>query len=107
MATHADTHNPGRVIGRTEVERREVYMKKLKDQVQKSHPVLVELVSNCLHNIPQSRPSALLVLETLQPILDEMEKTYGGTSGKLMNVSNVLHMKETKQKNKRIVELEV
>ncbi len=107
MATHSDPHNPGRVIGRTEVERREVYMKKLEDQLLKSHPILVEMVTNCLHNTPQTRPTAEQLLETLTPVQDAMENIHGGSLGRLINIVNVLHMKETKEKNKRIKELEV
>ncbi len=107
MATHSDPHNCGRVIGRTEVERREVYMKKLENQFLESHPILVEMVTNCLHNTPQTRPTALAVLGTLSPVKKEIENSIGGNLGKSLNVANVMHMKETKEKNKRIKELEV
>ena len=99
-----DPHNPGRVIGRTEVERREVYMKKLENQLLKSHPILVEMVSNCLHNDPQTRPTAEQLLGRLQPIKKELTLFYGGT---LPNVTHVLHVKESKEKDKRIRDLEV
>ncbi len=99
-----DPHNPGRVIGRTEVERREVYMKKLENQLLKSHPILVEMVTNCLHNDPQTRPTAEQLLGRLQPIKKEMTLFYGGT---LVNVTHVLHVKELKEKDKRIKDLEV
>ncbi len=107
MATCSDPHNPGRVIGRSEVERREVYMKMLEDQLLKSYPILVEMVTNCLHNTPQTRPTAEQLLETLTPVQDAMENTHGGSLGRTINIVNVLHMKETKEKNKRIKELEV
>ncbi len=61
-----DPHNPGRVIGRTEVERREVYMKKLENQLQESHPIIVEMVTYCLHNNPQTRPTAEQLLALLK-----------------------------------------
>ena len=107
LATQVDPDNPGRVIGRTEVERREVYMKKLENQLLESHPALVELVTNCLHNSPQTRPSSVQLLETLQPIWMKTEKVHGGNSGRSLNVTNVIHAKEMKQTNKRIEELEV
>ncbi len=47
-----DPRNASRVVGRTEVERREVYMKKLKNGLLESHPILIEMVTNCLHNSP-------------------------------------------------------
>ncbi len=107
MATPFDPHNPGRLIGRSEVERREVYMKKLQNQFLESHPVLVEMVTNCLHNTPQTRPTAEQLLEALTPVQDAMENLHGGNLGRSLNIANVLHMKETKEKNKRINKLEV
>ncbi len=104
MATRSDPHNPRRVIGRTEVERREVYVKKLEDQLLESHPILVEMVTNCLHNTPQTRPTAEQLLETLTPVQDAMERIHGGNLGRTINISNVLHMKE---KHRRIKTLEV
>ncbi len=107
MATPSDPHNPGRLIGRTEVERREVYMEMLKDQLLKSHPILVEMVTNCLHDAPQTRPTAEQLLDTLTPVQEAMENIHGGNLGRTLNIANVLHMKETKEKNGRIKELEV
>ncbi len=107
MATHSDSYNPGRLIGRSEVERREVYMKKLENLLLESHPILVEMVTNCLHNTPQTRPTAEQLLETLTPVQDAMENIHGGSLGRTINIVNVLHMKETKERNNRIKELEV
>ncbi len=36
-----------------------------------------------------------------------MENIHGGNLGRSINIVNVLHMKETKEKNKRLKELEV
>ncbi len=107
MATPSDPHNPGRLIGRSEVERREVYMKKLENLLLESHPVLVEMVTNCLHNTPQTRPTAEQLLETLTPVQDAVENIHGGNLGRSLNIANVLHMKEAKEKNRGIKELEV
>ena len=102
-----DPQNLGRVIGRTEVERREVYMKKLENQLLESHPILVEMVTNCLHNTPQTRPTAEQLLETLAPVQEAMENIHGGKLGRTINIVNVLYMKESKEKSRRIKELEV
>ncbi len=107
MATHSDPHNPGRLIGRSEVERRKVYMDNLKVQLLTSHPILVEMVTNCLHNTHQTRPTAEQLLDTLTLVQDAMENIHGGNLGRSLNITNVLHMKETKEKNRRIKELEV
>ncbi len=107
MATRSDPHNPGRVIGRTEVERREVYMEKLENRLLKSHPILVEMVTNCLHNTPQTRPTAEQLLATLIPVHDAMENIHGGNLGRSFNIVNLLKLKGTKEKDKRIKKLEV
>ena len=106
-ATDMDPDNPGQVIGRTEVKRREVYMKKLEVQFSESHPVLVQLVSQCLHNNPHTRPSSEQLLGRLCAVKTEVEKLYGGNVGRQLNISNVLLVKEMKMNDKRIEELQV
>ena len=106
-ATDMDPENPGQVIGHTEVKRREVYMKKLEVQFSESHPVLVQLVSQCLHNNPHTRPSSEQLLGRLHEVKIAVEKMYGGIVGRQLNSSNVLVVKEMKIKNKRIEELQV
>ena len=106
-ATHTDPDHPGRLIARTEVERREIYMTKLEHQFNWCHPVLVQLVSQCLHNTPQTRPSSEEVLGRLRALKMEVEQVYGGSMGKQINIANVLMVKEMKMKDKRIRELQV
>ena len=106
-ATYMDPDNPGRVIGRTEVERREVYMKKLEVQFSESHPVLVQLVSQCLHNNPHTRPSSVELVRMLRAVKTAVDKMYGGNVGRHVNISNVLLVKEMKMNDKRIEELQV
>ena len=106
-ATDMDPDNPGQVIGRTKVKRREVYMKKLEVQFSESHPVLVQLVSQCLHNNPHTRPSSEQLLGRLCAVKTEVEKMYGGNMGRQLNISNVLLVQEMKMNNKRIEELQV
>ena len=107
LATDMDPDNPGQVIGRTEANRRKVYMKKLEVQFSESYPVLVQLVSQCLHNNPHTRPSSEELLGRLHEVKTEVEKMYGGNVGKLLNISNVLLVKEMKMKDNRIEELQV
>ena len=106
-ATDMDPDNPGQVIGRTEVKRREVYMKKLEVLFRESHPVLVQLVSQCLHNNPHTRPSSEQLLERLRAVKSAAEKMYGGNVGRQLNISNVLVVKEMKMKDNIIEELQV
>ena len=106
-ATDIDPNDPGQVIGRTEVKRREVYMKKLEVLVTESRPVLVQLVTQSLHNNPQARPSSEELLGILRLVKIESEKVYGGNVWRRLNISNVLLGKEMKMKDKQIEELQV
>ena len=106
-ATQADPDNPGRVIGRTELERRDVYMKKLEGQFSESHPVLVQLVSQCLNNDPRTRPSCEEALGKLQAKKEEIERIDGGHSGRMLNIGSIIVLKDIKSKDKRIKDLQV
>ena len=106
-ATQADPDNPGCVIGRTEVERRDVYMKKLEGQFSESHPVLLQLMSQCLHNDPQTRPSSEEILGRLHDKKKEIERIYGGHTGAMLNISSILAVKDMRSKDKKIKELQV
>ena len=70
---YPDPDNPGRLVGRSEVERRTDYIKPLYKELGELHP-LVQLVHQCLHNIPAQRPSAE---ELLQQLEAQMEEAYG------------------------------
>ena len=70
---YPDPDNPGRLIGRSEVERRTDYIKPLYKELGEQHP-LVQLICQCLHNIPAQRPSAE---ELLQQLEAQMEEAYG------------------------------
>ena len=70
---YPDPDNPGRLVGRSEVERRTDYIKPLYEELGEQHP-LVQLVCQCLHNIPAQRPSAE---ELLQQLEAQMEEAYG------------------------------
>ena len=106
-ATDMDPDSPGQVIGHTEVKRREVYMKKLQVEFSESHPVLVQLVSQCLHNNPHTRPSSEELLGRLRAVKTAVENMYGGNVGRQLNISNVLLVKEMKMNDKRIEKLQV
>ena len=60
-------------MGRSEVERRTDYIKPLYKELGEQHP-LVQLICQCLHNIPAQRPSAE---ELLQQLEAQMEEAYG------------------------------
>ena len=77
---YADPNNPGRLLGRTEVERRQPYFDQLEGNAQ-----LVELIKTCLHNDPSQRPSA----EQLVTALEGMRGDIEGPCGKLATADAV------------------
>ena len=73
---YPDPDNPGRLLGRSEVERRTNYIQPLREQLEEQHPLL-ELVCQCLHNTPAQRPSAEELLQQLNAVRPQIERAYG------------------------------
>ena len=86
------------------MERRGQYIELLEEKFGREHPALVQLVKQCLHNVPHQRPSTDEVLGSLQRMKVEVEGVYGGSLMKL-DIGKVLLAKEMKMKDKRIEEL--
>ena len=103
-STYPNPDNYWEVIGRTEVERRGVSIESLESQIGEKHPTLVELVKQCLHNVPHERPSTEELLTRLQGMRVEVEGEYGGSPIRLDMVRLRL-AKEVKEKDRRIEEL--
>ena len=93
------------VRGRSELERREVYVRLLEGQILSKHPALVGLVKQCLHNAARERPSAEEVLAGLRRMRLEVEGEYGGGPMNLDIIMRVKVTKEMKAKDTRIEEL--
>ena len=74
--TYPDPDNPGRLCGRSEVERRRDYIQPLHEQLGDQHPLL-ELVCRCLHNTPVQRPSAEELLQQLEAVKPQIRGTCG------------------------------
>ena len=74
--TYPDPDNPGRLCGRSEVERRTDYIQPLQEQLGEQHPLL-QLVCQCLHNEPVQRPSAEELLQQLEAVRLQIRGTYG------------------------------
>ena len=74
--TYPDPDNPGRVCGRSEVERRAEYIQPLQEQLGEQHPLL-QLVCQCLHNEPAQRPSAEELLQQLKATRLQIERACG------------------------------
>ena len=66
--TYRENH---RLLGRTELERRDKYMQKIYSQLCKDHP-LVLMIKNCLH-FPEERPGILEVLGLLEQARAEIK----------------------------------
>ena len=73
---YEDPHNPDRLLGRSEVERRRDYIQPLHGQLGEEHP-LVQLVHQCLRNTPARRPSAEELLHQLEAVRTQIEGPYG------------------------------
>ena len=56
-----------RIIGRSEIERRENYVEQMNTALGKTHP-LVELTLDCLRYLPENRPSVVEVLRRLEEV---------------------------------------
>ncbi len=95
------------IRARTELERRETYIKLLEAHIGSVHPAvaLVQLVKQCLQNIPEQRPSTEEVLIRLQGMRSEVEGEYGGSIK--VDLVRVRLAMEVKEKDRRIEELQV
>ncbi len=72
-----------KIIGRSEIERREDYIKPMKASLGETHP-LVELTLDCLEYIPQDRPSAVGILRQLKEIETTFPQNCTNTKLQLM-----------------------
>ena len=79
----ADSDSPGRLVGRTEVQRRQQYFDQVEGNVQLAQ--LVQLIKTCLHNDPSQRPTA----EQLVTRLERMKGDIEGPCGMLATVDAV------------------
>ena len=73
--TYRDSENPRRRLARTEVQRRDEYIKLLHKQLREQHP-LVLLVKQCLDDEPSERPSAQELLQQLGGMRVQIEDPY-------------------------------
>ena len=103
-STFCDPNNTNIIRGRSELERREQYIEMLESLINPLHPVLVQLVQQCLINDPQQRPNTDELLTRLQRMKAEVEGEYGGSPIRL-DMVRVRLAKEVKIKDRRIKEL--
>ena len=97
-STFMDSDNPGMVVGRTEIQRRESCIQLMSQQLGSRHP-LAQLVMQCLHNDPRQRPSARQVLHQLEQLRAQIADPY-----ERMSKLEMIHA--LREKEIRIQELE-
>ena len=84
------------------MERREQYIDQLESFCSK-HSNLIQLVKQCLNNVPNERLNTDQLLTTLQRMKVEVEGEYGGPIR--LDMVRVRLAKEVKVKDRKIVEL--
>ena len=72
-----------RLVGRTEIERREVYVQQMKTSLGETHP-LVKLTLDCLEHFAEDQPSAVEVLRRLEEVGRNMTQKCTGTKLELI-----------------------
>ena len=90
QGVYNDPKNPDNLYARNEVERRFQYVGNLRTRFGPHH-AFTKLVTECLHNHPQTRPSAVEVLQQLQKLQREH-----GNEGQRFTLSDCIHMPEEK-----------
>ena len=79
--TLTDPDNRGRLLGRSEVERRQKYFEQLEDNFPRGgrHP-FVQLVKRCLKNDPSDRPTTEEVIASIEEMKADVDGPYGDVS---------------------------
>ena len=95
--TYRDPENPRRRLTRTEVQRRDEYIRQLHQQLGEQHP-LVLLVKQCLDDEPLERPSAQELLQQLEGMRVQIEDPY-------QNLNKLEAVRMLKEKDTEIQEL--
>ena len=80
-----------RLLARTELERREMYMRKVYSQLPENHP-LIQMIERCLENSPDDRPSIQQVVQLLEQARDEI----GANESDLNKLELVQALKEVR-----------
>ena len=103
-STFPSPDNPENIRARSELERRAQYVEVMESQYSSRLPAIVQLVKQCLHNVPGLRPSTEELLTRLQEVKTEVEGRYGRDAVKV-DLARVRMVKELEMKDGRIEEL--
>ena len=89
-------HDPRtrRIVGRSEIERREHYIQLMQAALGETHP-LVKLTLDCLEYLPEDRPSALEVLRQLEEVGRTVPQSCTETKLKLIQRNADLQARNT------------
>lgn len=91
-------------MGRSEIERRAKYMEKLMKEIQPSYPGLVNMVTDCLKNTSDERPSLEALIQILVDVKIEIEILHGREK---IDINNILAQKKIAMQEKTIQQLKV
>ena len=99
-----DPNNQERLVARSEVERRGVYFERLENSLLRGeqHP-FVQLVKQCLHNVPAQRPMTEVLLRTLEEMRAEIEGPYGSYDVMKLDLMRQVAMTRTLRQSKNEV----
>ena len=81
----------GMLVARTELERREIYMRKVYSQLPERHP-LIQMIEQCLRNLPAHRPSIQQVVQ----LMEQAKAENGANESDLNKLELVQALKEVR-----------
>ena len=93
-----------RLVGRTEIERREIYVQQMKTSLGEAHP-LVKVTLDCLKHFAEDRPSAVEVLGRLEEVGRTVPQNCTETKLELIQ-NQVEHQRQLSEKRTQISELQ-
>ena len=98
-ATRVDPHNPTRVIGLSEAERRAKYL----DTIGRGHP-LMRLIGHCLSNSPNLRPTASDLVECMSEVAAQHPLTFSNKVEMMRRIA--CDEREKEELQEQLIELE-
>ena len=101
--TYPDPENPDKLVGRSEVERRQAYFDLLQRNLQGGQHPLVQFIKDYLHTLPSKRPTAEELVTFLKEMRADIEGPYGELA-KLDAIKQVTTMKVLKRKDVEVRE---
>ena len=96
-ATRVDPHNPARVIGLSELERRAEYLDIIgRPSDEEGHP-LMPLIERCLSNSPNLRPNASELVERMNEMVILQPLTFSNRVEMMQRIDDIQRENETLQ----------